>query len=71
MQKGTYYYVDIAEINPQDLDDAFSVEVNGGLTVQYSPMNYIVNMYRKGSPELQALVQALYDYHLAAVAFAG
>ncbi len=69
VQKGTYYYVEIAEINPQDLDNAFSVEVNGSLTVQYSPMNYIVNMYQKGSQDLRALVQALYDYHLAAKAY--
>ena len=60
-------YIEIADILPQDLDDAFSVSVNG-VAVTYSPMNYIVRMYEKGGA-VAPLVQALYNYHLAAVAF--
>ena len=32
----------------------------------YGPMNYIVRMSEKGSVELQNLLKALYNYHLAA-----
>lgn len=72
VQKGNMYYVDVAEINPQDLDESIEVVVTYGtetLTVGYSPMNYIVRMYAKGSDELKALLQAMYGYHLAAEAY--
>ena len=72
VQKGNMYYVDAAEINPQDLDESMEVIVTYGtesLTVGYSPMNYIVRMYGKGSDELKALLQAMYGYHLAAEAY--
>ena len=69
VQKGDHYYIEIADINPQDLDSTFTVQVNDALTVTYSPMNYVVNMHQKGSAELQALVYALYNYHLAAVEY--
>lgn len=60
------YYIEVADINPQDLDDAITVAVNETLTVSYSPMNYIVRMSTKGSENLQALMKAIYNYHLAA-----
>ncbi len=69
VQKGDRYYIEIVDINPQDLNDVITVKVNNTLTVTYSPMNYIVNMGQKGSQKLQVLVQALYDYHLAAVEY--
>ena len=69
VQKGGRYYIEVADINPQDLDNAVTVKVNNALTVVYSPMNYIVNMYKKGSESLQALVKTLYNYHLAAEAY--
>ena len=69
VQKGGRYCIEIADINPQDLDEGITVKVNDALTVVYSPMNYIVNMYKKGSESLQALVKTLYNYHLAAEAF--
>lgn len=68
-QKGGRYYIEVADINPQDLDNTVTVKVNNALTVVYSPMNYIVNMYKKGSESLQALVKTLYNYHLAAEAY--
>ena len=64
--KDGLYYIEKADINPQDLDDAITVAVNDALTVSYSPMNYIVRMSIKGSENLQALMKALYNYHLAA-----
>lgn len=69
VKKGTQYYVEIADLNPQDLDQVVTVQVNGTLTATYSPANYMVNMNAKGSESLQALVQALYGYHLAAEAY--
>ena len=68
------YYVEIAQINPHDLDEQISVNVtdaNGNtLTVSYGPMNYIVRMSQKGSDTTKALVKALYNYYLAAKDFA-
>ncbi len=69
VQKGSHYYVEFADINPQDLDNAYAVTVNNAYTVNYSPMNYIVNVRQNGSEKMQALVQALYDYYLAAESY--
>ena len=70
VEKDGLYYIEIGDILPQDLDQPITVTVNNGLTVTYSPMNYIVNMNQKGSQTMQALVKALYNYHLAAKALA-
>lgn len=61
-------YIEIADILPQDLGGDYSITVNG-VAVTYSPMNYIARMYAKGG-KVAALVKALYNYHLAAVAYA-
>ena len=68
--KGGMFYIEVADINPQDYANAISVTV-GGLTVSYNPMNYIVRMYNKAdaSANVKALVQALYGYHLAAATY--
>ncbi len=60
------YYIEIGDILPQNLNESITVTVNDGLSVTYSPMNYMVNMGRKGSDNMKALVKALYNYHLAA-----
>ena len=65
VQKGEYYYVEIADINPQDLDNTLWASA-GGVTVSYCPMNYIVRMSQKGTENLQNLMKALYNYHVAA-----
>ena len=66
------YYVEVADILPQDLEQQITRTAtdNAGntLTVCYGPMNYIVRMNQKGSESLKALVKALYNYHLAAKA---
>jgi uncharacterized repeat protein (TIGR02543 family) len=71
--KSGMYYVDVAEINPQDLDEPIAVTVTCGtqeLTVGYSAMHYIVRKYNSDSSgELKALLQAMYTYHLAAEAY--
>ena len=64
------YYVEVADIAPQNLDDAVTVAVNGGLTVTYSPLNYIYRMSNKtDDTALKTLLQQLYDYHVAAAAY--
>lgn len=72
VSKDGMYYVEIADILPQDLDQQVTLTTEDShgnlLTVSYSPMNYIVRMNEKGSDTLKALVKALYNYHLAAKA---
>ena len=69
-EKDGMYFVDVAEINPQDLDKPIEVTVTCGesvLTVGYSAMHYIVRKFNSDSgSELKALLQAMYTYHLAA-----
>ena len=69
-QKNGLYCVEIADILPQDLKNDYIVTVTDGPIVTYSPMNYLVRMNEKGGESLQALVVALYNYHLAAAAYA-
>ncbi len=68
--KDDMYYVEIADILPQDLDQQITLTVTDAdgnvLSVTYGPMNYIVRMNEKGSKTLKNLMRALYNYHLAA-----
>ena len=70
MEKGDMFYIEAANINPQNLADGITVTV-GELSVTYAPMDYIIRMYNKAdtSAATKALVQALYDYYLAAVSY--
>ena len=67
IRAGDRYYVEIADINPQDLDNTLWVSA-GDAYISYSPMNYIVRMSQSSNTALQELTQALYNYHLAAEA---
>ena len=73
--KNDMTYVEIAEINPQDIGTSIEVVVTAEdgktLTVSYSPLNYIVRMYSKAdaTAETKALAQAMYGYYQAAVAY--
>ena len=72
--KDGMYYVEIADILPQNLDQQITLTVfdaeGNTLSVTYGPMNYIVRMNEKGSDALKNLLKALYNYHLAAKALA-
>ena len=72
-KKNDLYYVDVAGINPQDIDKPVVLTVSdesSSLSVGYGPMNYITRMYNgNGSEALKNLLQALYGYYLAAEAF--
>lgn len=70
---GDLYFIEIADICPQDLDKQITITVSdgadGSLTVSYGPMNYIVRMNNNTDiAELKDLLKALYNYHLAAKA---
>ena len=64
---GDLHYIEVANIYPQDLAGSITVAVDG-LTVTYSPVDYIIRMYTKGGT-VAALVQALYGYYVAADAY--
>lgn len=70
--KDGMYYVEIADILPQDLEQQITLtaaDVNSNtLSVTYGPMNYIVRMTQKDNENLRNLLKALYNYHLAAKA---
>lgn len=70
-KKNGMYYIEVAGINPQDLDNDITVTINGSMTVTYAPMNYIIRMYNRAdnNDNHKALVQALYGYYLAAVEY--
>ena len=69
ISKNSMYYVEVGNINPQDLDKVVTVTVDDTLSVSYSPLNYIVRKYNNSSSSdsLKALVQAMYGYHLEAL----
>ena len=67
--KDGMYYVEIPGINPQDLAEEIVLTVSDGtdsMAVGYSPLNYIVRMYAKGTDSLKNLLAAMYGYHLKA-----
>ena len=74
-EKDGRYYVEIADISPDKLDQIVELQVldasGNTLTVNYSPMHYIARMSNQGSEAAQNLVKALYNYHLAAKEVAG
>jgi len=73
-QKNGMYYIEVADIVPQNLENDIVVSVSDGantLTVAYAPVDYIIRMYNKidAAENTRALVQALYGYYLAAEAY--
>ena len=72
-QKNGMYYVECSDINPQQYSEMITVTASDGnetLYVSYSPMNYIVRMNNgSASHDLQTLLEALYNYHLEAMAY--
>ena len=74
VQNGDMYYIEVADINPQDLGKQIEIVVSDGannLTVAYSALTYMVRMYEKeeSSTQTKALVQALYGYYVAAAEY--
>jgi hypothetical protein len=72
VEKNGLWYIEVDNIVPQELDVPITVVVNDGtneISVTYSPMHYIVRKYANGPDNLKALLQAMYNYHLAAKAY--
>lgn len=75
-KSGELYYVEIDSIHPADLDGDFAVNVTktdgeGTLVVSYDAVSYMARKFygRETEQALKDLVQAMYDYHLAAKAY--
>ena len=72
--KDGMYYIEVADILPQNLDQQITLNVANTqgktLSVSYGPMNYIVRMNQTGDSKTQNLMEALYNYHLAVKSFA-
>ena len=64
------YYVEVADIAPNDLCDMITISVDG-FTVTYSPFYYMHRMYFRttSSEELRNLVSAMYNYYYYAVEY--
>ena len=72
MEKNGKFYVEVPGIAPSAYADSvvLSVQKDGQqLQVSYSPLTYMVRMSQKGQPELQALMNAMYGYYEAAIAY--
>lgn len=76
VQKGDQFYIEVADINPDQMDTALNVSVTGNdgeISFSYSPMAYIIRMYNKQntSSGLKALLAAANGYFQAAKVFTG
>ena len=69
-EKDGLYYVEKAVENPAAIKEVHTVKVQDSagniMTAAYGGMHYITRMAEKGDAKVQALVKALYGYHLAA-----
>ncbi len=69
VEKDGMYYIEVADINPQDYANTISLTVNDALTVNYSPLTYISRMASSTNANMENLVKAMYVYHQAAVSY--
>lgn len=71
-EKNDMFCVEIPGILPQQYGNSIVLSAQKGeekLDVTYSPLTYMVRMSQKGSEEMKALVNAMYGYYEAAVAY--
>ena len=76
VSKDNRYYIEVADINPQDMETAMNVTVTSGeeaLTFNYRPVDYIIRMYNKAetSQALKDMLLAANGYFQAAKVFEG
>lgn len=69
VEKDGLYYIEVADINPQDYANTITLTVNDALTVKYSPLTYISRMANSTNANMENLVKAMYTYHQAAVSY--
>lgn len=67
------YFVDIVDIAPDKLGETYSVSVNNKEIVQFNPLWYIKRQAHNdaNSQNFKDLMQAMFNYYLAAVDYAG
>ena len=70
VEKDGLYYIEVADINPQDYANTITLTVNDTLTVNYSPLTYISRKATGTNENMANLVKAMYAYHLAAINYA-
>lgn len=75
-EKNGNYYIEIADINPDEMDAVLNVSVtkdDESLSFSYSPMAYIIRMYKKesSSQALKDMLKAANGYFQAAKVFTG
>ena len=75
-KKGSYYYIEVGGINPDQMDIVLPISVSKDdetLSFKYSPMYYITRMYNKDNTNagLKALALAAKYYFDAAKVFTG
>lgn len=76
-KNATGYYVDVTVDNPSLMAELYTVCVTDGagneMSVSYSCLHYIVRMYHKDttSQTLKDLLQAMYNYYMAAKDYPG
>ena len=71
-EKNDMFCVEIPGILPQQYGNSIVLSAQKGeekLDVTYSPLTYMVRMSQKGSEEMKALVNAMYGYYEAAIAY--
>lgn len=76
VSKDGNYYIEVADINPQEMDADMTVTVSDGTNTMsfcYSPMDYIVRMYNKAdtAQTLKDMLLAANGYFQAAKIFEG
>lgn len=76
VSKDGCYYIEVADINPQEMDTDMTVAVSDGTNTMsfcYCPTDYIVRMYNKDdtAQELKDMLLAANGYFQAAKVFAG
>lgn len=72
-KSGDMFCVEVPGIAPNAYNKPVTLTAQKGeqtLAVTYSPLTYMVRMSQKGSANLQALVNAMYGYYEAAIAYA-
>lgn len=69
VSKDDLWYIEVADILPQQIDQAIELTVTDGtdtMTVSYGPMDYMIRKNTAGAEKIRDLVNALYNYHIAA-----
>lgn len=56
------WYIDVANIAAQDLDERYIVTVDDALSIAFTPLNYAISTMNSSENNLSNLVKALFNY---------